>query len=185
MGSKDSAVSNALLDAAERVIGRDGYGAATSRRIAEEAGLKQQLVYYYFQSMDELLLATFKRRTAEALDRYAAHLLSDQPLRKLWEDYVKRTGARITFEFMALANHHEGIREEVARFVTEARRLQITMLTRVYKEKGVSSSPISPGAAAFLLASLAMLLSREKDTGIEAAHKEVEELVEWALCRFD
>lgn len=185
MGPRDSETSNALLDAAERVIGREGYAAATSRRIAEEAGLKQQLVYYYFQSMDELLLATFRRRTAEALDRYAEHLVSAKPLRAMWNDFITRTGARLAFEFMALANHHEGIREEVARFITEARRLQTTGLTHLFKQKDISTFPVSPAAAAFLLTSVSMLLSREEDTGISAAHKEINELVEWALSQFD
>ena len=48
MGPSDSETSNALLDATERVLRNDGYGAVSSRRVAEEAGLKQQLVYYYF-----------------------------------------------------------------------------------------------------------------------------------------
>ena len=44
MGPSTSATSNALLDAAERVLRNEGYGAASSRRIAGEAGVKQQLV---------------------------------------------------------------------------------------------------------------------------------------------
>ena len=80
MGPQDSATSNALLDATERVLRNEGYGAATSRRIAAEAGVKQQLVYYYFRTMDELLLATFKRRTERALERLADDVASDKPI---------------------------------------------------------------------------------------------------------
>ena len=73
MGSPDSATSNALLDATEMVLREEGYAAATSRRIADAAGLKQQLVYYYFETMEDLLLACFKRRTVggEAVNRQA------------------------------------------------------------------------------------------------------------------
>ena len=44
-----------LVAAAARVVSRDGVAAATTRRIAEEAGLPQGLVHYWFASKDELL----------------------------------------------------------------------------------------------------------------------------------
>src|SRR5215469_4946535 len=44
-----------LVEAAGRVVARDGVAAATTRRIAEEAGLPQGLVHYWFASKDELL----------------------------------------------------------------------------------------------------------------------------------
>src|SRR5580698_2955929 len=44
-----------LVEAAGRVVARDGIAAATTRRIAEEAGLPQGLVHYWFASKDELL----------------------------------------------------------------------------------------------------------------------------------
>ena len=54
-----------LLDAAEQLMLEDGYAAVTSRRVAERAGLKPQLVHYYFRTMDELFIEVFRRR-AEA-----------------------------------------------------------------------------------------------------------------------
>jgi DNA-binding transcriptional regulator YbjK len=44
-----------LVQAAARVVSRDGVAAATTRRIAEEAGLPQGLVHYWFASKDELI----------------------------------------------------------------------------------------------------------------------------------
>ena len=44
-----------LVAAAARVVSRDGVAAATTRRIADEAGLPQGLVHYWFASKDELL----------------------------------------------------------------------------------------------------------------------------------
>ena len=49
----------ALLDAAERLMVEKGYGAVTSRKVADEAGLKPQLVHYY-RTMDELFLEMFR-----------------------------------------------------------------------------------------------------------------------------
>src|SRR5688572_17461287 len=65
-----------LLDAAERVMIAEGYAAVTSRRVAAEAGLKPQLVHYYFATMDDLFLAVFRRRAEVGLERQAAALAS-------------------------------------------------------------------------------------------------------------
>nr|WSX54030.1 TetR/AcrR family transcriptional regulator [Streptomyces sp. NBC_00974] len=44
-----------LIQAAARVIARDGIAAATIRRITEEAGVPGSLVHYWFADKDELL----------------------------------------------------------------------------------------------------------------------------------
>ena len=181
MGPQDSATSNALLDATERVLREEGYAAATSRRIAQEAGLKQQLVYYYFRTMDELLLATFKRRTARALEKLEGLTASERPIETLWEDFTSRVDAKLNFEFMALANHHDGIREEVARFVASSRKLQTEAIGRQLREQGIDSGPVSPAAAAFIMYCVSLLLGREVATGITEGHDDVRALMDWAL----
>lgn len=181
MGPQDSATSNALLDATERVLREEGYAAATSRRIAEEAGVKQQLVYYYFRTMDDLLLATFKRRTERALEKLESQVAADRPIEAMWEDFTSRVDARLNFEFMALANRHEGIRGEVARYVTLSRRMQTEAIARQFKERGVDAGPVSPSAAAFVMYCVSLLLGREAATDITEGHEEVRALMEWAL----
>jgi AcrR family transcriptional regulator len=185
MGPQDSATWNALLDAAERVLRNEGYAAASSRRIAEEAGLKQQLVYYYFHTMDELLLAAFKRRTQRGLERLEKDIGSDRPLHALWQDYTTAADPRLAFEYMALANHHDAIREEVAAFLNTARRLQSERIARAYADKGVTPAPISPAAAAFLIGCITLLLRRETDIGVTIGHDDVKTFVEWCLKHFE
>ena len=185
MGPAESATSNALLDAAERVLRNEGYGAASSRRIAEEAGVKQQLVYYYFRTMDDLLLACFQRRTARALARLTEDVASNQPAHAVWWTLSDSQDARLAFEFMALANRHEGIREEIARFLTESRRMTAEAIDRQCKEQGTNLGPVTPAAAAFLLSTVNVFLGREAATGITEGHKDIRALIEWALSRID
>jgi AcrR family transcriptional regulator len=185
MGPPDSATSNALLDATERVLRNEGYGAATSRRVAREAGLKQQLVYYYFRTMDDLLLATFKRRTRHALEQLREAAAADRPIQALWGDLGRSIDARLVFEFVALANHHDGIRQEVADFVAQSRRLQSAAIARQFAERGIDAGPLTPGAAAFIIYSATLLLGREAATGITEGHEDVRALAEWLLARLD
>jgi AcrR family transcriptional regulator len=58
-----------LLAAARRVFGREGYGAATLDRIAEEAGLSRGALYYNFpRGKRDLFLALLTERVSQRAD---------------------------------------------------------------------------------------------------------------------
>ena len=61
LGAPDAKNRTVLLDAAEQLMRDEGYAAVTSRRVAEKAGLKPQLVHYYFRTMDDLFLELYRR----------------------------------------------------------------------------------------------------------------------------
>lgn len=178
MGDPDSATAHAILDGAERVLQTRGYGAITSRSIAEEAGVKHQLVYYYFQDIDELLLAAFKRRMARGIVRLKENAVADRPVRAIWENFNAAIDAWLEFEYMALANHHDGIRQEIIAFLTEARAIETEIIEQVYRDRNLGPGPIAPGALAFLITYVSMSLVREKGTGFTVAHPEIEAMVE-------
>jgi AcrR family transcriptional regulator len=183
MGPATSETRMALLDATERVLRSEGYAAVSSRRIAEEAGLKQQLVYYYFHTMDELLLATFQRRTERALERLKATLESEHPLRALWDMHSELSVAGLSAEFMALANHHEGIRAEVARYMEESRALEAEALSRVLPTP--ESSHLTATALSLAISSISQTLAREHETGIKSGHDDIRAFIRWWLDRLD
>lgn len=54
---KGEARRRALLDAALRVVGREGASAVTQRAVAAEAGVPPTAVLYYFPTVDDLLVA--------------------------------------------------------------------------------------------------------------------------------
>ncbi|MFA7603037.1 MAG: TetR/AcrR family transcriptional regulator [Novosphingobium sp.] len=178
MGPQNSATSHAILDGAERVLQSRGYGAITSRSVAEESGVKHQLVYYYFKDIDDLLLTAFKRRMDRGIERLQRDAQSDRPVRAIFEDFYNSIDAWLDFEYMALANHHDGVRQEIVRFQTEARAIQIGIIERAYREKGIDPETIPPAALAFLITHVAMALVREEGTGFSAGHDEIRELVD-------
>ena len=120
IGREDSAAREAILDATEKVLRDEGHAALSSRRVAEVAGLKQQLVYYYFRTMDELVLAAFKRRTAMSMERFEMVLASERPLHSLSDMIFNSTHARLTMEYMSLALRKQALRDEVVRFTEGA-----------------------------------------------------------------
>jgi len=62
----------ALVDAAVETLKVDGFVGASARAIASRAGCNQGLVFYYFGSVTNLLLAALDAVSAERLERYEA-----------------------------------------------------------------------------------------------------------------
>jgi TetR/AcrR family transcriptional regulator len=55
------AARNQILDAAESLFARQGFGPTTIKEIGAEAGLNPALLYYYFDSKEELYKAALRR----------------------------------------------------------------------------------------------------------------------------
>src|SRR5436305_11592368 len=105
IGAEDSATRSALIDAALALMLEEGYAAVTSRRVAAKAGLKPQLVHYYFRTMDDLFVEVFRRRAERDLAGFERAIAADGSLRNLWRLNADPRGAACTMEFVALANH--------------------------------------------------------------------------------
>ena len=63
-----------VLAAGARVIARDGYGNATIRRVAHEAGMSLAGLYYYFSSKEELLFLIQHHTFGAILERLEERL---------------------------------------------------------------------------------------------------------------
>jgi len=174
----------AMLDAAEATLLEEGYGALTSRRIADRVGVKQRLVYYYFQTMDELIVETFRRMAARELERMRGCLKMEQPLRALWDVCIHTTDSRITSEFMALANRSASLRDEVTHFIEESRRIQAEAVERSLGESALPQ-PLDPAGVALLATGIALAMTRESALGISMGHDSVLRLVEALQSRLE
>ena len=76
--------TTAILDAAERLLIEVGYGAISTRKLAEEAGVNAGLIHYYFGSMEEVFLQVLERFTARLTQRQVAMYGSDLPFIQKW-----------------------------------------------------------------------------------------------------
>ncbi len=181
LGAETSKSRAALLDAAERLMLQEGYAAVTSRRVAASAGLKPQLVHYYFRTMDDLFLALFRRRAEQGLERQALALASPQPLWALWDLSRDPRGTALTMEFVALANHRKVIRAEIASSAERFRADQLRGLEPVLAQYGIADA-CPPLVFTVLLSSTSRFLVIESETlGMATGHAEtvafVEELI--------
>ncbi len=167
-----------LLDAAERLMLEEGYAAVSSRRVGAAAGLKPQLVHYYFRTMDDLFLEVFRRRAEDGLARLAQALSSDRPLRALWTHATDARGTALTTEFAALANHRKAIRAEIARYAERFREQQAAGLATALQRHGIDQATVPPIVLSVLLTSVSVVLVMEQALGMAAGHAETIDLVE-------
>jgi TetR/AcrR family transcriptional regulator len=172
-GLESSKSRGILLDAAEQLMREEGYAAVTSRRIAAKAGLKPQLVHYYFRTMDDLFLALLRRGAEENRERLARALAASDPLRAVWDMCSDTEGAALSAEFMALANHRKNIRAEIGRYAEQFRTMQVEVLSRVLEESGVDPKVWPLPAIVFLLESAARVLVIEQSLGMSTGHAEM------------
>ncbi|HVW82116.1 MAG TPA: TetR/AcrR family transcriptional regulator [Mycobacteriales bacterium] len=185
IGAEDSATRNALLDAALQLLLEEGYASVTSRKVAGRAGLKPQLVHYYFRTMDDLFLALVRRGAALSLERQARALESPTPLRALWELSTDPAGTTLTTELFALANHRKAIRAELAAHAEEFRRLQRDALVAVLDSYGVDLGEVPPAVLPVLVTGLSQILVLEAALGMTTGHAELRELVESWIARYE
>ena len=169
MGPVGSANWHAMLDAAEATLLEEGYGALTSRRIAERVAVKQRLVYYYFHTMDELIVETFRRMALRELERMRRTLEGPSPLRELWDVCIHTTDSRITSEFMALAYRNADLRREVTSFIEESRAIQAAAI-RLAMDRSGQSSELDAEALALLATGVALAMTREAALGVTTGH---------------
>ncbi|HEX6391671.1 MAG TPA: TetR family transcriptional regulator [Solirubrobacteraceae bacterium] len=59
--AKGSKQADAVLEAAIRCLGEDGYAATSLQRVADAAGVQKRMVLYYYDSRERLIAAAFAR----------------------------------------------------------------------------------------------------------------------------
>lgn len=178
IGGPDAKNRIVLLDAAEQLMLDEGYAAVTSRRVAEQAELKPQLVHYYFRTMDELFLAVFRRRAEQGLAAQALALESPQPLWALWRFMTDPSATRLTLEFMGLANHRKALHAEIAHYAQRAREEQTKAITTVLQRYGIDTSQVPAVVWTFFATGASQVLVVERSLGMTLGHTEILQFLE-------
>jgi AcrR family transcriptional regulator len=185
IGAADSKTRTQLLDAAEQLLLEEGYAAVTSRRVGAKAGLKPQLVHYYFRTMDDLFLEVFRRRADKNLAHFERTVARDNSLRTLWRLNEDPRGAAFMSEFVALANHRKSIRTEIARYAERSRAAQLEALSAALQAAGIAPDQIPPIVALLLMTGLTQVLALERGLGVTAGHEAASSFVQSVIERLE
>jgi AcrR family transcriptional regulator len=174
----DAGARSKLIEATARIMREEGYAAATSRRVAAEAGVRQPLVYYYFPTMDDLFVEVLRAGAEVALERMRTLLTDDDPLQALWLLNSDSAVTSLNTEFMALANHRKAIGAQLKAYAERVRDIETAAVTMVLRVNGIDLEKYPPVAISMLIAQTARSLCNEKAVGVTQGHDELRTFVE-------
>ncbi len=180
----DNGARQRLIEATAKVMREEGYAAATSRRVATEAGVKQALVYYYFPTMDDLYVEVLRAGAEVSLANMRATLTDNDPLRTLWliNSDLRMTG--LNTEFMALANHRKAIRAELKSYAERVRDIETAAVTVALRAAGMDLEEYPPVAVSMIIAQIARSLCNESAVGVTLGHEELRAFMKRQLDLF-
>ncbi|MGE2835162.1 TetR/AcrR family transcriptional regulator [Mycobacterium sp. SMC-4] len=186
IGAPDAKNRVVLLDAAEQLLLAEGYAAVTSRRVADQAGLKPQLVHYYFRTMEDLFLAVFRRRAEEGLTVLTTALQSPQPLWALWRFSTAPEATRLTMEFMGLANHRKALRAEIVYYAERFREAQNQAIAEALHRHGAEDDTgVPPVVWTVFATAVSQAIVMERALGMSTGHDETFEFCEQWLRQLE
>jgi AcrR family transcriptional regulator len=170
----------AFLDAAERLLVREGAAGITTRQLAREAGQNHGLVHYYFGSVDELLLRTLERFTARVLDRQRAMYETRAPFIEKWriavgfiEEDLAAGYPKVWAELEALALNRPELRDRLRAVNDRWRSLLHDALAQAIEEYDLDSARFSAEAWAALVMQFNKGLLNERLLGFDRGHAEL------------
>ena len=152
-------VGKALIEAAKKVLRRDGYAGFSTREVAEQAGVPLSQIHYHFGSKTGLVLALFEHQNNELLLRQRT-MFDDTsiPLSARWDracDYLDEDIAsghvRTLQELIAASWSDPEIAKAIQLALFDWNSLLTEMAGRVGDEIG-GLGPFSPKDVASLVA---------------------------------
>ena len=171
---------DAFLDAAERLLVREGAAGISTRQLATEAGQNHGLVHYYFGSVDELLLQTLERFTGRILERQRALYGSEAPFAEKWraamgyvDEDLEAGYPKVWAELEALAWNHPEMRARLNKVNEAWRTLLRDALADAIDEYGLQGSGFSAEALAALVMQFQKGMLNERLLGFDRGHADL------------
>jgi TetR/AcrR family transcriptional regulator len=170
-GAKDSATRAALVQAGIAVLETEGAANFTSKRVAQQAGLKPQLVYYYFRTIEDLVIAICEEAGEQGIRRAVEAVSGEEPLRGLWRVTNEERSAVLVGEVQSLAHNSPAIRAVTIRMLERYRR-EIGKL--VDERLGKRDTGVATGTTIVMICdALSRLLSSERALDFDVGHDEL------------
>lgn len=174
-GSEDSRSRIELVEAATRLLARDGVGAITARRVAQEVGLSHQIVHYYFRSMDDLLVAIIEHGMVHTLEQLDRAQVSDDPLKAVVELNSTLNIVVMSTELLIHAASRPVVEDAIRSAIDAFRQAQVAALTRHVETRKAGlgwDDTIPPLVATVLMTSVLRNFALEKGVGFALGHQE-------------
>ena len=180
----------AILDGAESLLAEVGYGAITTRKLAERAGVNHGLVHYYFGSMEEVFLQVLERYTARLTARQRELYAADIPFIDKWRtamehliDSQEAGYQKIWLELQAMAWNHPEMRARVGRNLGEWQSVLAPAFKDGLRELGVDTRRYPVDAVVSLVITFNEGVILERLLGVDSGHEQLLDMIDRMLVR--
>jgi len=167
----------ALLAAAERTILAEGFAGASTRTIAQEAGVPLSLLHYYFGGKEGLLVALVERardrNRAAVRERFGgpgtASVRAAAAMATARDTFLGDGGSvRLLLELAVAALHNERLHAEVKRLYAEAMQSLSVGACDLLEGSGFKGrETIAPDAVASLVLAAGLGLALQRMLGVD------------------
>jgi AcrR family transcriptional regulator len=179
---RGEATRRRIVEAARDVLLERGHGGATTRAVAEKAGLRVSLVHYHFGGKHGLLLDVLERENELLLERQRQLYSSPGPLADKWraacdflDEDIHSGYVRVLWELWAAGLADETLAEGWRSAMGEWRRLLESVFAAWAEDLGIDL-PLSPRGLATLISNVFQGIEVELLAGVppeDAPHREV------------
>lgn len=173
-----------FVDAAEAILREEGHQGISARLVAARAGLKSQLLYYYFRTIDDLLLAVVDRVNERRQSRFEDALASPEPLRALWLASSDPSAAALAAELTAIASHRDAVRARIIDSARDFRLRQTEAVARLLPQADAAGAACSAAGIVMIAAGLARIMVMESTLGLTEGHADALAFVERMLADY-
>lgn len=168
----------ALMDATERLLVEGGYGAVTTRRVAEQAGQAHGSIRYHFGSLGDLMTATVRRAAGRILDRQRALYAQEAQFAEKWRtamgylesDLTEDGFPKLALELISLGWNDQQLRPELAQMMAEFHEMLSDAVRAALDEYGIGE-PGEVEALATLIRTFQLGIMVERLAGIDVGHE--------------
>jgi AcrR family transcriptional regulator len=179
---RGEATRRRIVDAARDVLLERGHGGASTRAVADEAGVRLSLVHYHFGGKHGLLLEVLERENELLLQRQQKLFAAPGPLAEKWrvacdflDEDVRSGYVRVLWELWAAGLADEQLAAGWRSAIGGWRQL-LESVFAAWAEELELELPVSPRALATLLGNLFEGIEIELLAGVpeeDAPHHEV------------
>jgi AcrR family transcriptional regulator len=189
MTSARDQARSALLDAAEELLVKVGYGQITTRRLAEQAGVNHGLVHYYFGSMQEVFLQTLERFTDRLIERQRDLYSAQVPFVEKWRAAMRfltedTAYQKVFLELQAMAWNDSDLRDRVVAVLARWVDVLRPAFAAGFEELGLAADGRQLDAAVVLVATFNQGIMLEQLLGADSGHQALLDAVDaWLETR--
>ncbi len=159
---RGSARCEGLVDAAFETLREEGYARTSARAIASRAGCNSALIFYYFDSVNDLLVEALARSSRTQLDKYEEALAEVNSIeglvtsvRSRLRDDMASGHVKVLAELIGASSSDEHLRAAIFSQVTPWMALTEKSLGRILSASGLGQL-VPPKQLSFVVVSLVL-----------------------------